>query len=146
MIIKTKRRFIQHFFDIVLTAFAWFIFILFFGGGILALLRDEIRGSNPIFIPSQLSQSFSSLTGYILLMLGFATFLILWAKYNQYRFAGVDRRKSAAPLEAAQLQSSFGVSQQQLTNMQTSRFIVMKHEEDGRISDIHCLDEELKTL
>jgi|GEM_PF-875399 len=144
MIISTKRRPFRHFFDIVLTAAGWLFFFSLFGAGILALLRDEKRGPDVILLPSQLTDSISTVAGYVLLMLAFTVFLILWAKYNQKRFSGIDRRKPPSPLVADQLRSSFGISDKQLQDMQTSRFIVMAHHDDGKIRTIRAVDEELK--
>jgi len=144
MIITTKRRPLQHFFDIVLTALGWIAFVIMFGAGILALLRDEVRGPDALFLPSSLADSISTVAGYVLLMLGFTVFLIVWAKYNQHRFAGVDRRKPPAPLEAVQLCASFGVSEKQFDDMQAARFIAVAHDDDGAIVAVRTVDEELK--
>jgi len=144
MIISTRRRRPQHYFDIVLTVFGWAAFIIMFGAGTLALLRDEVRGPGALLLPSSLADSISTVTGYVLLMLGFTVLLIIWAKYNQHRFAGVDRRKPPAALVAAQLRASFGVSEKQFDDMQTARFIVMAHDDDGAIRAIHTIDETLK--
>jgi len=144
MIITTKRRPLRYFFDVALTAGGWISFFIMFGAGIVALLRDETRGPDALFLPSKLTDSISTVAGYVVLMLCFTLFLIIWARYNQFRFAGVDRRKPPAPLSAAQLQTSFGVSEKQLDDMQSARFIVVAHDDDGAIRAIRTVDEALK--
>jgi len=144
MIITTKRRPLHHFFDILLTALGWAVFIIIFGGGILALLRDDARGPDVLFLPSKLVDSIGTVAGYMLLMLIFTVCLIVWAKYNQHRFAGVDRRKPPAPLVAAQLCASFGVSEKQYGDMQIARFLVVAHDNAGEIRSVRAVDEKLK--
>jgi len=136
MIIKTKRTRFRFIFDVLLTILGWAIFVDIFAFGILAMWRDEIGGPDVLFLPSALSANMMSVVGYIVLMGCFSIWLIIWAKYNQHRFAGVDRRKPPAPLVASQLLASFGVSEDQLGLMQTSRSLVVTHKQDGSIQTI----------
>jgi len=145
MIITTKRHPLRYGVDIFATVLGWVVFFIIFVSGILTLLRGETSGPDVPFLPSSLVASLGTVGGYILLMVCFSILLIIWAKYNQRRFAGVDRRKPPAPVDLAQLCTSFGVSQNQLGAVQTARFIVVAHDGAGEISTIRAIDEALKT-
>ncbi|MGP1684710.1 MAG: poly-beta-1,6-N-acetyl-D-glucosamine biosynthesis protein PgaD [Giesbergeria sp.] len=65
-----------------------------------------------------------------------ALILSIWAKYNQIRHGGDERRKSIPVLKDSQLISSFDISSQMLDIFHNNQIVTVLHDESGRISDV----------
>jgi len=91
-------------------------------------------------LPAQLLDSVTTILGYLLSLVVSAAILIGWAKYNQYRFAGKDRRKPPLPLTAERLCTSFAVSAVRLKQAQHAQAMVIDHDEEGAVVDLGVLD------
>jgi len=147
MIIATKRSRFRYFFDILLTTLGWVVFFFLFASGILAVLRGERNdGPEVPLVPPLLLPSVSTVLGYGVVMVLFAALLIGWAKYNQRRFAGVDRRRPPPPLSQMQLCDSFGISHAQLDHTQEAQVMIVHHDDDGIIRSIEVVDENTTSL
>ncbi|PKN11992.1 MAG: poly-beta-1,6-N-acetyl-D-glucosamine biosynthesis protein PgaD [Deltaproteobacteria bacterium HGW-Deltaproteobacteria-4] len=72
---------------------------------------------------------------YILVVVLIGVVLIGWSSYNLLRFRHHERRtRQPDALMQAQLAEFFGVEEEQVRRWQTSRRIVMSHDEQGRPS------------
>jgi len=140
MIITTQRTRAGYFLDVLLTALGWLIFFLLFIVGIVAIIRAEMQGPDAPFLPPLLLSSIHTLLSYMVIVVAFAIILMLWAKYNQYRSAGKNRRKPPSPLTRERLCASFSVSDRQIDEMQGERVLRVEHAGDGAILAIQPLD------
>jgi len=140
--IQKKNSYCRYLFEVLLTAFGWFFFGFLFGGGIFAILQGQLRGFDAPFLPQEFVSSLHTLLGYAILMLICATLLITWAKYNQYRFAGVDRRKPPLPLSKTQLCNSFSISDNHFDEASQAQMIIVHHDDEAIIRAIDVVNRE----
>ena len=68
-----------------------------------------------------------------------AAVLLLWAKYNEWRFRGKERRQPPTPLTDEQLAKSFGVDLAERLRAAPSRRMTVHHDAKGNVQaiDIH---------
>jgi len=137
MVIIKSRSPLQHSVDILLTTLGWTAFAYLFIAGTLAMLAEN--SGDQVWLPAQLLPTLATLRDYTALTLAGALLLLVWAKYNQYRFRGKDRRKSAASLSEAKLLASFQVSSAQLSVLQQARASVIRHDEHGNILGVDAV-------
>jgi len=131
MVIIKSRSPLQHGVDILLTMLGWAAFAYLFIAGTFAMLAEN--PGDQAWLPAQLFSTLATLRDYTALTLAGALLLLVWAKYNQYRFRGKDRRKSEALLSEAKLLASFKISSAQLSVLQQARTSVIRHDEHGNI-------------
>jgi len=93
-------------------------------------------------LPPLLLASMNTIIGYIMFVLAGSLLLFIWAKYNQIRFFGKDRRKFLSPLSREEFRARFGLSDAQLDAMRHARVITIHHEDDGTIRTIDIMDKE----
>jgi len=136
VIIKSRSR-LQYGVDVLLTTLGWAAFVYLFTAGTFAMLTE--RGSTTTWLPTQLLPTLATLRDYTALTLAGALLLLVWAKYNQHRFRGKERRKAAALLSEAKLLASFNVSATQLSVLQQARGSVIRHDEHGNISGVDAV-------
>jgi len=141
---RTIFRFLRYFVEAFLTALGWILFGFLFAAGVFVILYGETNETDTLFLPSQLLSSIGTILGYGILMVVSAVLLIIWAKYNQHRFAGVDRRKPPAPLSKIQLCNSFSISNSQFDEVHAARVFVVHHDDDAVIRAVDVINE--KTL
>jgi biofilm PGA synthesis protein PgaD len=72
-----------------------------------------------------------------------AALLISWARYNQLRFRGRERRRPAAPVGLKQLSERYGPPVSALAEWQQARILTLHHTETGALQsgDIGTLPE-----
>lgn len=135
LIVRTERSRLGWLFDALLTALAWIGFAWLCASGIRAVL--EAANSGPgVPALSALLPTMDTLTVYVVVAVINGIVLLAWARYNQYRFSGLDRRRALPALANEELARSFGVSAQRLEAMQVAKVVVVEHQEDGGISDV----------
>ncbi len=136
MIIRTTRSRLGRLLDAFLTILAWLGFSYLCAAGIRAVLQETGAGPGVPFW-SALLPTMGTLTLYILVGLFNGIVLLVWALYNQYRFAGLDRRKPVAALGGEELARSFGLCEQRLAALHQAKVAVVGHENDGTIAALH---------
>lgn len=75
---------------------------------------------------------------YGLVILSMGTILGGWAWYNRLRVRGRDKRRSSTPIDAAGLDAFFGTRPEQSSLARGARRVVIEHDEDGKIREIHA--------
>jgi len=136
MIIVTKPHHPRYLLAVLLTILGWIAFFFLFGSGIVDILIGEVRGPDAPWLPPLLLASMNTVIGYVVFVLAGTLLLFIWAKYNQIRFIGKDRRKFLAPLSREEFRARFGLSDSQLDAMRHVRVITIHHEDDGSIRTI----------
>jgi len=159
MLIISPRSRAQYGLDIALTLLGWatFAYLLVIGTlavlaldaqpytdtpgttGLLAYWLAVYAQARPTLLPEHLLATVATMLGYAVLALASVLLLIGWAKYNQYRYTGKDRRKPVAPLSREQLRASFGISVAQFADVQNARVMVIGHDDGGNILDINVI-------
>ncbi|MFJ4292659.1 poly-beta-1,6-N-acetyl-D-glucosamine biosynthesis protein PgaD [Cupriavidus sp. NPDC089707] len=135
MIIRTRRAPLRWAFDAVLTALAWIGFFYLFASGIRDILLEASSGPDVPFW-SALMPTMGTLSVYVLVGVFNGVVLLLWALYNQFRFAGMDRRKPLPPLGDDELVASFGLPGQRVEALQQAKAAVIDHDHDGGIAGV----------
>ncbi|MCY1220374.1 Biofilm PGA synthesis protein PgaD [compost metagenome] len=135
MIIRTRRAPLRRAFDAVLTALAWIGFFYLFASGIRDILMEASAGPDVPFW-SAMMPTMGTLSVYVLVGVFNGVVLLVWALYNQVRFAGMDRRKPLPPLGGDELVASFGLPGQGLEALQQAKVAVIDHDHDGGIAGV----------
>jgi biofilm PGA synthesis protein PgaD len=139
MIIKTTRSRLASFIDAVLTALAWIAFTYLFGSGLVDILSGQREGGPDMTVLARLLPTMGTLGVYAIVAVINAAILLAWARYNAYRYHGVDRRQASMPLTDMQLAQSFGVPLKTRLNSSMAKSMTIHHCGDGHIQrvDIH---------
>ncbi|QRQ85434.1 poly-beta-1,6-N-acetyl-D-glucosamine biosynthesis protein PgaD [Cupriavidus oxalaticus] len=140
MIIRTRRAPLRRAFDAVLTALAWTGFFYLFASGIRDILLEASAGPDVPFW-SAMMPTMGTLSVYVLVGVFNGVVLLVWALYNQVRFAGMDRRKPLPPLGDDELVASFGLPGQRVRSLQQARVAVIDHDHDGGIAGVRLGEE-----
>lgn len=136
MIIRTPRSHWRWLLDAVLTALAWIGFGLLCVTGMLAILEEAGTGPGvPLW--SAMLPTMGTLSLYVVVGLANGVVLLSWALYNQFRFAGMDRRKPIPALANDELARSFSLPVHRLDVLQRAKVAIVAHENDGAIADVY---------
>jgi len=76
---------------------------------------------------------FDLLSTYAMIIVAMGGTLVVWAKYNHFRFRGMDRRKAAAPVSIDMLASFAGHSPLRVAQWREMRVMTVEHDANGRI-------------
>lgn len=136
MIIRTPRSRWRWLLDAALTAVAWIGFGLLCVTGVLAILEEASAGPGVPFWSAMLP-TMGTLSLYVVVSLINGVVLLSWALYNQFRFAGLDRRKPIPALENDELARSFCLPMHRLDALQRAKVAIVAHENDGAIADVY---------
>lgn len=131
-LIFTERRLLPRLLDALLTLLAWVGFGWLIYQGLINVLQAQ-----PDSGPRPLNLSIHTITMYALIATVNGLLLILWAQYNRYRFS-VERRMRRGELSNDALASLLGVAATSLQRMQETGTIVVSHDDDGNIADVHA--------
>ncbi|TWG88903.1 biofilm PGA synthesis protein PgaD [Cupriavidus gilardii J11] len=135
MIVRSQRSRLGWLIDALLTALAWIGFGWLCASGVHAVLQAADSGPG-VPVLSALLPTMDTLAIYVVVAVINGIVLLAWARYNQYRFSGLDRRRAIPALGKEELARSFGVSAQRLQAMQEAKVVVVVHQEDGGILDV----------
>lgn len=135
MIIRTPRARPAWLLDALLTALAWLAFAYLCVTGLVAVLRKDEAGPEVPFW-SALVPTMDTLVIYVVVAVFNAIVLLAWARYNQHRFSGRDRRKPIPALDHDELARSFRLPVQQLGALQRAKVAIVDHDVDGTIADV----------
>lgn len=127
-LIFTEQRLLPKFIDLVLTLVAWLGFgYLIYLGLIKALTENAFLGPRPF------ESTLVTLALYFIIALVNGLILIMWAKYNQFRFR-VERRKRRPALATTELAGSFHITPELVTELNKGRVLTVHHNSTGGIS------------
>lgn len=146
MIIKTTRSRLASFVDAVLTALAWIAFAYLFGEALWDIMSRQREGGPGMESLRSALPTLGTLSLYAIVALVNAAILLAWARYNAYRFRGVDRRQALPPLSDAQLAESFGLPLEQRVSAAGARSMTIHHCKDGHIQGIDIARTQPATL
>ena len=122
--------------DIALTVALWLLyaymvrdFLLFLAETIAWLL-----GLGPVPPHAKLAVPlFPTLGSYALIALMNALILISWARYNQMRFRGRERRKASPHVTPADMAKMYHVTAEEVAAWQQARILIVHHDGDGHL-------------
>lgn len=127
-LIFTEQRLLPRVADIILTIFAWLgFFWLIYAGVTNAISLQDLKEPGPFYT------TLYSILGYFVVMMLNGIFLIVWAKYNQFRFR-VERRKRRPELKRTELAASMEVAPEIIDQMATGRIQTVYHDSHGNIA------------
>jgi biofilm PGA synthesis protein PgaD len=135
LIVRTPRSRLGWLFDALLTAVAWIGFGYLCVTGVRAIL-EEADGGVGVPVWSAMLPTMGTLTLYVVVAVFNGVVLLAWARYNQYRFSGLDRRKVIPALRNDELARSFALSAPRLDALQRAKVAVVDHEADGTIAAV----------
>lgn len=135
MLINTPRTRLGALIDAFLTVLGWLAFVYLFGIGIVGILRAGGEGPD-VAVASRFLPTLGTLSVYVLVAMFNAAVLIMWALYNYFRFAGLDRRRPLPAVTAEQLAHSFEISEKEIHQLRAARVAVLRHRPDGKIENI----------
>lgn len=126
-LIFTEQRWLPRAIDIALTCLAWagFLWLIYFGIA-RALAHKPDVGPGPFY------STLMTLLGYVAALLFNGLALIVWARYNQYRFR-VERRKRRPELSQDELAASFALKREVADAMKSARVQTVYHDGSGSI-------------
>lgn len=134
-LIFTEQRLLPRLVDIVLTLIAWAGFLwLIYTGVVETLIKRPEMGPRPV------ASTFNTLTLYLVIAVFYGATLIIWAKYNQFRFR-TERRSRKPGLERDDVAESFRVSPELVTELSQARVSVAHHDEHGGLIGVDIKDE-----
>lgn len=79
------------------------------------------------------------LTGYLQVIGLLGGGLILWARINQWRFRGSDRRRHLGNTDMQKMQQEFGISADVLDTMKNSRIVKISINAEGKLSHVELV-------
>lgn len=140
MIIRTPRSRLHLVIDVIVTLVAWVALLYFFGMGMLSILQGHRSGPEVTLLVERLLPSAGTVGAYLLVAVFNAAVLLLWARYNAWRFRGKERRKPSLPLDDAQVASSLGVDLAERLRAASSRRMTVHHDPEGNVQKIEIHD------
>jgi biofilm PGA synthesis protein PgaD len=115
-------------------AYVWLIPDSFIrtGEAIIAVIRQDLRseGLAPIF------ELVDTLGSYVVMVILNGAVLVAWARYNQFRFRGRERRKFVAPVTVSDFASFYGFPASQIADWQEARILTIDHDKEGRLTRV----------
>lgn len=135
MVIRSARGVWRHVIDVVLTGLAWVTFIYFFARGIWSIaLGGNVGMDMPLL--SQISATLSDISVYVLAMLLQGLVLIIWARYNAWRFRGKQRRAKASSISSNATQAFYRLDASSLQELRQAPISVIHHTDEGYIAKL----------
>ncbi|WP_409306617.1 poly-beta-1,6-N-acetyl-D-glucosamine biosynthesis protein PgaD [Pectobacterium sp. B1J-3] len=134
-LIFTEQRILPRIIDILITLCAWLGYIWLIGYGILSLMNG---GS--VIVPHFIWPELQTFLFYFLIALVNALMIILWAKYNQYRFSQ-ERRQRVSSLLNEDIATSFSVQPEEMDMLNRNQIQRVWHDGQGHIARIESLDK-----
>ena len=119
--------------DVILMIMLWIVYLFWIRGLFIFLggvFDWSFEGFDNIgaFVDVDIIRMFLSYAEMILVL---AIIFIEWALYNQVRFSGRNRRKSAPPVVAEGLAALYDIDTHDIKAWQEARTLVMHHDEQG---------------
>ncbi len=130
-LIFTERRVLPRLFDGLLTCIAWAGFIWLAYHGLVSIWNAHPEAGTTLF-----GLTFDTVTLYVMIAVLNSLLLIMWAKYNQFRFRA-ERRLRAQALPDAQLTWHFGLTAKVLEQLKQSQIVVVQHNHDGSALEVN---------
>ena len=82
-----------------------------------------------------------TLTSYAFVVLINTAMLFAWARYNQIRFRGKDRRKAMPVVTVADYSRMYGFAPEEIAAWQSARILIVHHDEDGKLVQVDTPQE-----
>lgn len=129
-LIFTERRLLPRLIDILLTVIAWGGFLwLIYHGMVKAIIEHPDMGPRPVI------STLNTLALYLVVAVLYGAALILWARYNQYRFR-TERRTRQPELEDEEVAQSFQITPELVEELNKARVLTVHHNEHGGINAV----------
>lgn len=129
-LIFTERRLLPRLIDILLTLAAWVGFLwLIYHGMVKPIIAHPDMGPHPVV------STLNTLALYLLIAVLYGGALIIWARYNQYRFRH-ERRTRRSGLESEELAESFAITPELVAELNKARVLTVHHNENGSIKSV----------
>jgi len=137
--------------DWVLSALMWLLYLYLVREALVDaadLLNSALSwafgtGARPVL--PRLSAVLLTLRQYAVVALANGAVLIAWARYNQSRFRGRERRGAHPLVTVADLAELYRVPEADVARWQQARILVMRHDPDGTLGGVttHAVDAPL---
>ena len=82
-----------------------------------------------------------TLSSYAIVVLINTVLLFAWARYNQMRFRGKERRKAMPVVTIADYARMYGFAPEEIAAWQSARILVMHHNDDGQLVQVDTPQE-----
>jgi len=129
-LIFTERRWFPKLIDALLTLVAWGGFLwLIYDGMVKAIIAHPNMGPRPF------TSNLSSVVIYLIVAAVYGSVLIIWARYNQYRFR-VERRSRKPELATEEVAKSFHIAPGLAAELSRGRLLTVHHNGFGSISSV----------
>lgn len=135
MVIRSARGHWRHALDILLTWVAWAFFTFLVARGIWSVLSGQREGVDMPWL-TPLLPGMSDLGVYLLAMLLQGGLLVLWARYNFWRFRGRQRRAAPLPMDDDSLLRHYGIPADGLRRLRDLPVSIIHHAQDGSIVQV----------
>lgn len=124
--------------DILLTAALWIAYF-YFVRDFLWFLKDVAVWTSHGFSDTAGYSSFRvlpTILNYLIVAFLLGAVYILWAKYNQLRFRGKNRRQAALPVTTEQLAVLYNVDAASVKKWQSAETLTMHHDVHGYLTKV----------
>jgi biofilm PGA synthesis protein PgaD len=132
--------------DWVLTALVWLAYFYLVRAALVdlySLISESLAwmfaGGSPPSVPA-ISRFFKTLWDYCIVALANGMILIVWARYNQYRFGGQHRHIAGSAVSIDDLAALYRLPAKDIARWQGSRILVMQHDADGTLVSVTARD------
>jgi len=82
-----------------------------------------------------------TLGSYALVVLINTAMLFGWARYNQMRFRGKERRKAMPVVTVADYARMYGFPPEEIASWQRARILIMHHDQNGQLAKVELAQE-----
>ncbi len=132
--------------DWVLSAVMWLVYLFLVRDAVLdfiVLIKDTLEwalaGDDPPYMIA-LVRILSTLQTYAVIILINGVALILWARYNQFRYRKRDLRKSPDPVTVEEMALRYGLPADDLESWRQSRILMLRHDDQGQLLRVTSID------
>lgn len=143
VLVKTQPHWLPRLLDVALTLLAWAGFFYLLYNGIHALLVVGWQGPDLTFGRRFLA-TLDTLVIYLVVALLIGLLLLLWAKYNQFRAARLQRLSRAPDVGGDELAESLGLSLDAFNCLQKQQVLILHHDDHGQLVAIEFPDTGLR--
>lgn len=135
LLIRTQQRLLPRLVDRALTLIAWAGMAYLVAQGISGLLQGKQNGPR-LWFGIEFLQTLDTLLIYLLVGLVISAVLLAWAKYNERRADGYQRRTRMPDICERSLSANFQVSLPILDCLQNQQVLILHHHDHGALAAV----------
>lgn len=135
LLIRTQQKWLPRSIDALLTLIAWVGFGYLLVQGVAAVIADDQQGPR-LSLGTEFLLTLDTLLIYLLVALLIGAVLLVWAKYNEQRASGYERRERMPDICEVGLSENFQVSLPVLDCLQNQQVLILHNHEHGALAAI----------